>query len=64
MLHCGTNFAWHPDRLGPRFATTEDTTCPQCADRKEAIMELRMGLNILAAVLSLGFLAAIVFGMI
>lgn len=34
------------------------------ADRKEATMELRMAVNILAAVLSLGFVAAIVFGML
>lgn len=31
---------------------------------KEVIMELRMKLNVLAAVLSMGFIAAIVFGMV
>jgi hypothetical protein len=31
---------------------------------KEATMELRMGLNVLAAILSFAFLAAVVFGMI
>lgn len=34
------------------------------ADRKEATMELRMRLNIAAALLSLGFLAAIVLGLL
>lgn len=32
--------------------------------RKEATMELRMRLNVLAAIMSFGFLAAVVFGMI
>ena len=33
-------------------------------DRMEATMELAMRLNVLAALLSFGFIAAIVFGMI
>jgi hypothetical protein len=33
-------------------------------DRKEATMELTMRLNVLAALLSFGFIAAIVFGIV
>jgi hypothetical protein len=39
--------------------TTQDD-----ALRKEPLMELQMRLNVLAALLSLGFLAAILFGML
>jgi hypothetical protein len=37
---------------------------PTKATKKEATMELAMRLNVLAALLSFGFIAAIVFGVV
>jgi hypothetical protein len=45
--------------LSVGWRATEDDTL-----RKEPFMELQMRLNVLAVLLSLGFLAAIVFGMV
>ena len=45
-------------------AFTALTRCPKPIIAMEATMELTMRLNVLAAVLSFGFIAAIVFGMV
>jgi hypothetical protein len=45
--------------LGRRWRATDDDQL-----RKEPLMELQMRLNVLAVLLSLGFLAAIIFGMV
>ena len=57
--------------MGPDPCGAMATGGKQCAGensrnhrRKEATMELRMRLNVLAAIMSFGFLAAVVFGMI
>ena len=50
------------DRCIPPVRTEHEQ--PAKAAVKEATMELTMRLNVLAAVLSFGFIAAIVFGMV
>jgi len=69
LPHCKKYFSWQPDRTPHTFCgLARAPSVPQRAanqgDRMEATMELTMRLNVLAALLSFGFIAAIVFGVI
>jgi hypothetical protein len=61
------NFAWHfrePFGSLEPWHRTPGAREPAHSGREEATMDLRMRLNVLAAIISLAFLTAIVVGMI
>ena len=66
MLRCTMLFAWSSYESRPTFAVKRKLRRPNrgLTWTEEETMELRMRMAVLAAVMSFGFLAAIVFGMI
>jgi hypothetical protein len=66
LLRCSIEFCWRrgatPHRLGG-LGRGNSRPRPVEHPAKEALMELRTRLNVLAAIISFAFLTAVVFGM-